>query len=90
MTSWPRGHILGLEGQVLGFGFEASRPRKLPCPRLEDSTFFLKFCWKPPETSQKICEYLFCFPLLQHRRSQEGGEGQGASPPIEISPMTIM
>ena len=31
---------LGLEGQVLGLGLEASSPRKLPCPRLEDSTIF--------------------------------------------------
>ena len=31
---------LGPEGQVLGLGLEASRPRKLPCPRLEDSTIF--------------------------------------------------
>ena len=29
---------LGLEGQVLGL--EASSPRKLACPRLEDSTVF--------------------------------------------------
>ena len=37
---------LGLEGQVLGLGLEASSPRKLACPRLEDSTIFwmLKFC----------------------------------------------
>ena len=37
---------LGLEGQVLGLGLEASSPRKLACPRLEDSTFFelVKFC----------------------------------------------
>ena len=36
--------VLGLEGQVLGL--EASSPRKLPCPRLEDSTFFwiVEFC----------------------------------------------
>ena len=34
--------FLSLEGQVLGFGLEASSPRKLPCPRLEDSTFFLE------------------------------------------------
>ena len=32
--------VLGLEGQVLGLGLEASSPRKLPCPRLEDSTIF--------------------------------------------------
>ena len=29
---------LGLEGQVLGL--EASSPRKLACPRLENSTIF--------------------------------------------------
>ena len=79
---------LGLEGQVLGL--EASSPRKLPCPWLEDSTIFeqLKFRWKTPETSQKICEHLFCFPHFEHRRSQgEGGRGSAPSP-IEISPMT--
>ena len=31
---------LGLEGQVLGLGLEASSPEKLLCPRLEDSTIF--------------------------------------------------
>ena len=33
---------LGIKGQVLvlGLGFEASSPQKLPCPRLEDSTIF--------------------------------------------------
>ena len=31
---------LGLKGQVLGLGLEASSPRKWPCPRLEDSTIF--------------------------------------------------
>ena len=31
---------LGLEAQVYGLGLEASSPRKLPCPRLEDSTNF--------------------------------------------------
>ena len=40
---------LGLEGQVLGLGLEASSPQKLACPRLEDSTSAvvfesLKFC----------------------------------------------
>ena len=37
------GFGLGLEGQVLGLGLglEASSPRKLPCPWLEDSTIFL-------------------------------------------------
>ena len=32
--------VLGLEDQVLGLGLEASSPRKLACPRLEDSTIF--------------------------------------------------
>ena len=38
---WPRGRPR-LEGQVLGLGFglEASSPRKLACPRLEDSSIF--------------------------------------------------
>ena len=38
---------LGLEGQVLGLGLEASSPRKLPCPRLEDSIIFwiVKILW---------------------------------------------
>ena len=36
-------------------GLEASSPRKLPCPRLEESTIFelLKFRWKTPENLQK-------------------------------------
>ena len=42
---WPRGHILkslalASKSQVLGLGLEALGPRKLPCPRLEDSTIF--------------------------------------------------
>ena len=42
-------------------GLEASSPRKLLCPRLEDSTTFepLKFRWKTPETLRKICKDLF-------------------------------
>ena len=48
--------VLGLEGQVLGLGLETSSPRKLTCPRLEDSTIFWivkilwsawKIFWKP-------------------------------------------
>ena len=44
-------------------GLEASSPRKLPCPRLEDSTIFwtVEFCCKTPETLRKICEVLFLF-----------------------------
>ena len=45
---WPRGRPR-LEGQVLGLGFglEASSPRKLACPRLEDSSIFwtVKILW---------------------------------------------
>ena len=44
---WPRRHIfkslaLASKPQVLGLdlGLEALGPRKLPCPRLEDSTIF--------------------------------------------------
>ena len=73
----PRGHIfksLASKPQVLGLGIEASGPRKLPCSRLEDSTIFepLKFCFNTPETSRKICKYLFCFPQLEHWLSQAG------------------
>ena len=77
----PRGHILkslalalASKPQVLGLGLglEALGPRKLPCPRLEDSTIFepLKFCRKTPETPRKICKYLFYFAQLEHRLSQ--------------------
>ena len=79
----PRGHILkslalalASKPQVLGLGLglEALGPRKLACPRLEDSTIFkpLKFCWKTPESSRKICKYLFYFAQLEHRLSQAG------------------
>ena len=86
---WPRGHIL----KSL-----ASKPQVLKnCPVLGSRTalFFeqLKFRWKTPETSRKICKHLFCFPYLEHRRSQRrggGGEAGGPPPPIEISPMTKM
>ena len=73
----------------------ASKPQVLEnCPVLGSRTalFFeqLKFRWKTPETLQKICEHLFCFPHLEHRRSQGEG-GWGSAPfPIEISPMTKM
>ena len=32
--------VLGHKVQVLGIGLEASRPRELPCPQLEDSAIF--------------------------------------------------
>ena len=71
----PRGHILkSLASKPQVLGLEALGPRKLPCPRLEDSTIseLLKFCWKTPETSQKICKCLFCFLQLERRLSQAG------------------
>ena len=75
----PRGHILksltlASKPQVLGLGLEALGPRKLPSPRLEENTMFepLKFCRKTPETSRKICKYLFYFAQLEHRLSQPG------------------
>ena len=80
---------LASKPQVLGvgLGLEALGPRKLACPRLEDSSIFkpLKFCWKTPESSRKICKYLFYFAQLEHRLSQAG-----LPPPIEISPKTKM
>ena len=52
------------------------------CPVLGSRTagFFeqLKFRYKTSETLQKICEHLFCFPYLEHRRRQRGG---GRVPP---------
>ena len=93
----PRGHILkslALASKVKSLAL-ASKPQVLEnCPVLGSRTalFFkqLKFRWKAPETLQKICEHFFCFPHLEHRRSQ-GEDGRGSAPfPIEISPMTKM
>ena len=67
--------VLGLEGQVLGLGLglEASSPRKLACPRLEDSTIFWnvkilwnawKIFWKTFFSGDRLknfCEDLFFF-----------------------------
>ena len=62
---------LGLEGQVLGL--EVSSPRKLACPRLEDSTIFWiveilwsgwKIFWKMifcGDRLKNFCEDLFFF-----------------------------
>ena len=71
---------LGLEGQVLGLGLEASSPRKLACPRLEDSTIFWKvkilwsgwkIFWKAlfrGDRLKNICEDLFFFFFGEHLR----------------------
>ena len=55
--------------EVLSLGLEASSPRKLPCPRLEDSTIFepLKFRWKTSETLRKICKDLFLVSSCRDR-----------------------
>ena len=93
----PRGHILkslALASKVTSLVL-ASKPQVLEnCPVLGSRTalFFkqLKFRWKALETSRKICEHFFCFPHLEHRRSQ-GEDGREPAPfPIEISPMTKM
>ena len=93
----PRGHILkslALASKVKSLAL-ASKPQVLEnCLVLGSRTALvfkqLKFCWKAPETSRKICEHFFCFPHLEHRRSQ-GEDGRGSAPfPIEISPMTKM
>ena len=95
----PRGHILksfalALASKVKSLTL-ASKPQVLEnCPVLGSRTalFFeqLKFRWKTPETLQKICEHLFCFPHLEHRRSQGKGDRGSAPSPIVISPMTKM
>ena len=84
-SSWPRGRPRGHIFKSLAL---ASKPQVLEnCSVLGSRTalFFepLKFCWKTPDTSRKVCKYLFCFPQLEHRLSQAG-----LPPPIEISPMT--
>ena len=74
----------------LGLGLEAPSPwpRSLKSSKIALSSargqhyFFeqLKFRWKTLETSRKICEHLFCFPHLEHRRRQ----GRGARPPPQL------
>ena len=75
--------VLGLEGQVLGLGLEASSPRKLACPRLEDSTIFWnvkilwsawKIFWKTFFSGDRLknfCEDLFFFFFFFFWRSPE-------------------
>ena len=66
---WPRGRP---RGHILKSLALASKPEVLenrPVLGSRTALFFeqLKFRWKTPETSRKICEHLFCFPQLEHR-----------------------
>ena len=56
---------LGLEGQVLGLGLEALSPRKLACPRLEDSSIFwiVKILWSARKIFWKT---FFCGDRLKN------------------------
>ena len=90
---WPRGrpreHILkslALASKPQVLGLEALGPRKLPCPRLEDSSIFepLKFSWKRQKPRGKSANTFFVF------LNWSIGLAKRASPPIEISPMTKM
>ena len=100
----PRGHILksldlaskvkslALASKVksLALASKPQVPENWPVLGSRTALFLeqLKFRWKTPETSRKICEHLFCLPHLEHRRRQ--GEGGQGPLPIEISPMTKM
>ena len=63
---WPRGHILkslALASKPQVFGLEALGPRKLSCPRLEDSTIF----WTVEillEYARNLAENLQIIPFL--------------------------
>ena len=56
------------------------------CPVLGSRTALcfeqLKFRWKTPETSRKVCKHLFVFLTWSI------GVARGVAPPIEISPKT--
>ena len=81
---WPWGQILkslALASKVKSLALKPQVLENCPVLGLRTALFFeqLKFRWKTPETLQKICEHLFCFPHLEHRRSQR--EGTGGPPP---------
>ena len=80
-----REDVLGLENT---FWSSWHWPRNLKSSKIALSSargqhYFLNrwnFVGKRPETSRKICEHLFCFPQLEHKRSQRRGD-QGTRPP---------
>ena len=55
---------VGFEAQVLGFGLEAYKPSKTPCPRLQDSIIFCFIKNKNNRTKDNItaCLSIHCFP----------------------------
>ena len=78
---WPR----SLKSLAL-----ASKPQVLKnCHVLGSRTALLfeslKFSWKMLKTSRKICEHLFCFPQLEHRRSQRGGDEGTCTPNCDFT-----
>ena len=87
---WPREHILeslASASKVKSLAL-ASKPQVLEnCPVLCSKTALLfeqlKFCWKTSETSRKIYKHLFCFPHLEHRRSQGMG-GREPAPQLKF------
>ena len=79
---------LGLEGQVLRLGLEASSPRKLLCPRLEDSTIFLNsrnFVGKRQKPRRKFANTFFVFLTWSIGVAKGRGNRGSAYSPIEIS-----
>ena len=82
------GHGLGLKGQDLGLGLEALVPRKLPCPRLEDSTIFLAveiLLQNAKNLAENLRRPFLFFSI--GALAEAGGLGPS---PIEILPMTKM
>ena len=80
----PRGHILkSLASKVKSLASKPQVFKNWLVLGSRTALFFepLKFCWKTPETSRKICKHLFCLPQLEHRCSQRGGEDQGTRSP---------
>ena len=92
----PRGYIfkslaLASKPPVFGLGLEVLGPRKLPCPRLEDSTIFLTVEILLENTSNLAENLQTPFLFFSIGALAYPGGGRGPEPlPIEISPMTKM